>query len=254
PRPAQCRASGSGQGADPSGLPYCRGRSAWQGTGSDRHEDRDRPGRRSGRGHRRGLRGCNAGHGPVGPGTGPRGSVSAADRLRYLTCLRGRGPLGPTGDNQRSPPVRGLCHLRRVGYAWPTGESRTAPLPSSVRATDKRVVMTRSTIRPNMVITGLCGTLTSMVVIGLARLAYGIILPSLRADLGLSYQTAGILGTITAPCYGCFVLSRGLAAARWGARASVLFGLGIVVLGFAGLTLASSFRLIALLMGLLGFG
>lgn len=114
--------------------------------------------------------------------------------------------------------------------------------------------MTRSTIRPNMVITVLCGTLTSMVVIGFARLAYGIILPSRRADLGLSYQQAGILGTITALCYVCFVLSGGLAAARWGARASVLFGLGIVVLGFAGLTLASSFWLIALLMGLLGFG
>ena len=114
--------------------------------------------------------------------------------------------------------------------------------------------MTRSTIRPNMVITVLCGTLTSMVVIGFARLAYGIILPSMRADLGLSYQQAGILGTITALCYVCFVLSGGLAAARWGARASVLFGLGIVVLGFAGLTLASSFWLIALLMGLLGFG
>src|SRR5690554_5018316 len=114
--------------------------------------------------------------------------------------------------------------------------------------------MTRSTIRPNMVITVLCGTLTSMVVIGFARLAYGIILPSMRADLGLTYQQAGILGTITALCYVCFVLSGGLAAARWGARASVLFGMSIVVLGFAGLTLASSFWLIALLMGLLGFG
>lgn len=76
--------------------------------------------------------------------------------------------------------------------------------------------MTRSTIRPNMVVTVLCGTLTSMVVIGFARLAYGIILPSMRADLGLSYQQAGILGTITALCYVCFVLSGGLAAARWG--------------------------------------
>ena len=76
-----------------------------------------------------------------------------------------------------------------------------------------------------MVITVLCGTLTSLVVIGFARLAYGVILPSMREDLGLSYQQAGILSTVTALCYVCFVLAGGLAAARWGARASILFGM-----------------------------
>ncbi|MFZ2289734.1 MAG: YbfB/YjiJ family MFS transporter [Halopseudomonas yangmingensis] len=108
--------------------------------------------------------------------------------------------------------------------------------------------------RPNRVITVLCGTLTSLVVIGLARLAYGIILPSMRADLGLSYQQAGLLSTVTALCYVSFVLAGGLAAARWGARASVLFGLLTVALGFVGLALAGNFWLITLLMGLLGFG
>lgn len=114
--------------------------------------------------------------------------------------------------------------------------------------------MSSSIRRPNMMITVLCGTLTSLVVIGFARLAYGVILPSMRADLGLSYQQAGILGTVTALCYVCFVLAGGLAAARWGARASILFGMGVVVLGFAGLTVVSDFWSIALLMGLQGFG
>ena len=108
--------------------------------------------------------------------------------------------------------------------------------------------------RPNMVLTVLCGALTSLVVIGFARLAYGVILPSMRADLGFSYQQAGILSTITALCYVCFVLAGGVAAARWGARASILFGMLIVVAGFVGLTLATDFWLVALLMGLLGFG
>lgn len=114
--------------------------------------------------------------------------------------------------------------------------------------------MSQSTTRPNMVITVLCGTLTSLVVIGLARLAYGVILPSMRADLGLSYQQAGILGTVTALCYVGFVLAGGLAAARWGAKASIIFGMLTVALGFVGLAFASEFWLVTAWMGLLGFG
>src|SRR5690606_30607195 len=114
--------------------------------------------------------------------------------------------------------------------------------------------MSRSTIRPNMVLTVLCGTLTSLVVIAFGRLAYGVILPAMRADLGLSYQQAGILSTVTALCYVCFVLAGGLAAIRWGARASILFGMSIVALGFCGLAVVSQFWFVAILMGLLGFG
>lgn len=114
--------------------------------------------------------------------------------------------------------------------------------------------MSQSVQRPNMVITVLCGTLTSLVVIGFARLAYGVILPSMRADLGLSYQEAGILSTVTALCYVCFVLAGGLAAARWGAKASILFGMLTVTVGFVGLAFAANFWLVMFLMGLLGFG
>lgn len=114
--------------------------------------------------------------------------------------------------------------------------------------------MPQNANRPNMALTVLCGTLTSLVVIGFARLAYGIILPSMRADLGFTYQQAGILSTVTALCYVCFVLAGGLAAARWGAKASVLFGMLTVAAGFAGLTVASHYWLVMGLMGLLGFG
>ena len=114
--------------------------------------------------------------------------------------------------------------------------------------------MSQSAMRPNMVITVLCGTLTSLVVIGFARLAYGVILPAMRADLGLSYQQAGILSTVTALCYVCFVLAGGLAAARWGAKASIMFGMLTVTAGFVGLAFAANFWLVMALMGLLGFG
>lgn len=114
--------------------------------------------------------------------------------------------------------------------------------------------MSQNMSRPNMALTVLCGTLTSLVVIGFARLAYGIILPSMRIDLGLTYQQAGMLSTVTALCYVCFVLAGGLAATRWGAKASILFGMLTVAVGFVGLIFASSFWLIVILMGLLGFG
>ncbi len=114
--------------------------------------------------------------------------------------------------------------------------------------------MSQSTNRPNMMLTVLCGTFVSLVVVGLARLAYGVILPSMRTDLGFTYQQAGILSTVTALCYVCFVLAGGVAATRWGAKASILFGMLTVVTGFAGLVVVSNFWLIAIFMGLLGFG
>ncbi|MFW5823712.1 MAG: MFS transporter [Marinobacter sp.] len=108
--------------------------------------------------------------------------------------------------------------------------------------------------RPNLLIMVTCGLLTSLVVIAFARMAYGVILPYMRADLGLSYQQAGILGTITAFGYLLFVLIGGVAAARFGARPTVVFGLLSVAVGFAGLTAATHYWLLLGLMALLGFG
>lgn len=108
--------------------------------------------------------------------------------------------------------------------------------------------------RPSLLIMVICGLLTSLVVIAFARMAYGLILPPMQADLGLSYQQAGILGTITALGYLTFVLAGGIAAARYGARLTIVFGLVSVAVGFAGLTLASQYGWLLALMALLGFG
>lgn len=114
--------------------------------------------------------------------------------------------------------------------------------------------MTQTQPRPNAIIMVLCGMLTALVVIAFARLAFGLILPPMRSDLGLSYQQAGMLAAVTALAYLVFVLSGGVAAARWGARATVVFGLASVAVGFAGLSVASAYPLLMVLMGLLGFG
>ena len=114
--------------------------------------------------------------------------------------------------------------------------------------------MSPSSERPNMLIMVTCGLLTSLVVIAFARMAYGVILPSMRTDLGLSYQQAGVLGTITAFGYLLFVLAGGVASARFGARPTIVFGLASVALGFMGLTVASEYPLLLGLMALLGFG
>jgi MFS family permease len=96
--------------------------------------------------------------------------------------------------------------------------------------------------------------LVTLVVVVLARLAYGLILPFMREDLGLSYQEAGNLGTISALGYLCLVMLAGVYAARWGGRAAVLLGLALTTVGFIGLSLASHYLLLTVFMVLLGFG
>lgn len=100
----------------------------------------------------------------------------------------------------------------------------------------------------------LTGMFVTLVVIVFARLAYGLVLPDMRLDLGLSIQRAGALASVTALGYVCFVLIGGLAATRWGARNTVLFGVSTVALGFTGLSLASNFFFLFLFMAMLGVG
>jgi MFS family permease len=102
-----------------------------------------------------------------------------------------------------------------------------------------------------MVVTSM---LVTLVVVVLARLAFGLILPFMREDLGLSYQQAGNLGTISALGYLCLVMLAGVFAARRGGRAAVLLGLALTTVGFIGLSLSSHYFLLAIFMTLLGFG
>lgn len=102
-----------------------------------------------------------------------------------------------------------------------------------------------------MILTGMLVTLTA---VALARLAYGLILPFMRAGLDLTYQQAGNLGTASAFGYLCFVMLAGMLAARHGGRATILLGTGLTTLGFAGLTVAEHYSVLLALMLLLGLG
>ncbi|MCO5121345.1 MAG: MFS transporter [Burkholderiaceae bacterium] len=108
--------------------------------------------------------------------------------------------------------------------------------------------------RPNTIVLLAAASLTAMVAIVFARLAYGLILPSMRAELGLSYRAAGNLGTITALGYFLFILPGGVAATRWGSRNTAMGGLLLVMLGFIGLAMADSYLPIVALMLALGVG
>jgi MFS family permease len=102
-----------------------------------------------------------------------------------------------------------------------------------------------------MIVTGMLVTLTA---VALSRLAYGLILPFMRAGLGISYQQAGNLGTASALGYLCFVMLAGVLAARRGGRATVLLGTSLTTIGFLGLSVAEHYSLLLVLMLMLGFG
>lgn len=98
------------------------------------------------------------------------------------------------------------------------------------------------------------GMLVTIIVLVFARLAYGLIVPPMRESLGLSYQQAGMLGTVTALGYLCLVMVAGFSAGRFGGRNTIVVGIALVTVGFAGLSVASDYRVLLVLMALLGFG
>ena len=68
------------------------------------------------------------------------------------------------------------------------------------------------------------------VAIGLARFAYALLLPSMRADLHWSFITAGAMNTANALGYLAGALLAAVAARRYGTRRVFVAGLGVTVL------------------------
>jgi MFS family permease len=108
--------------------------------------------------------------------------------------------------------------------------------------------------RLSSVLTIASGVMVTLVTVALARLSFGLILPPMRESLNLSYEQAGNLGTATALGYLSLVMVAGALAARRGGRVSILLGLVCVIVGFSGLSLASAYWQLLVLMTLLGFG
>jgi len=107
--------------------------------------------------------------------------------------------------------------------------------------------------RPPAWLLVLTGIICTLVVVVFARLAYGLVLPAMREDLGLSYAQAANLGTVTALGYLSLVMLAGIFAGRFGGRLAILLGLLMGALGFLGLSLASDYYELLVLMVLLGF-
>jgi MFS family permease len=108
--------------------------------------------------------------------------------------------------------------------------------------------------RPSKILLIFLGMLCTLVTVVFARLAYGLVLPFMRADLGLSYAQAANLGTVTALGYLILLMYAGIFAGRYGGRRAILCGLFFACLGFFGLSLSTHYSLLLFFMTLLGFG
>ncbi len=75
--------------------------------------------------------------------------------------------------------------------------------------------------------------LAAAVALGLARFAYALVLPAMRADLGWSYFTAGAMNTVNAAGYLAGALMAPRVFRRWDARRALLWASGATALMLA---------------------
>ncbi len=107
-------------------------------------------------------------------------------------------------------------------------------------------------VKPSLVKYVAVSILCSLVVVVFARLTYGLLLPAMRDSLALSFTQAALLGTVTALGYLSLVLPAGFFATRFGASRAILLGVCFAIAGFAGLSIASSYLALIVLMVILG--
>ncbi|HLI10508.1 MAG TPA: YbfB/YjiJ family MFS transporter [Alphaproteobacteria bacterium] len=83
--------------------------------------------------------------------------------------------------------------------------------------------------------------------LGLARFAYALLLPAMRADLGWSYAQAGAMNTVNAVGYLLGSLVAAGLAARRGSRASFLVSMAVTALALLASAATRDFALLLLL-------
>lgn len=98
------------------------------------------------------------------------------------------------------------------------------------------------------------GTMTIFSCIGLARFAYGMLLPSMARALALGFDRMGFISTGNFAGYMAGVGAAPFVMRRAGARATVTAGLALVALGMIALGSASGFAALFLLYALTGIG
>ena len=93
-----------------------------------------------------------------------------------------------------------------------------------------------------------------LVVGGLGRFGYTLILPSMRDDLGLSYTQSGFLVTANFAGYLAAAFVGGLVNARLGVRVASVAGLVVMLLGMIGSAFAPAYPVLLILQFPIGFG
>lgn len=98
------------------------------------------------------------------------------------------------------------------------------------------------------------GTLTIFACLGLARFAFGMLLPSMREALMLSYDEMGFLGTGNFAGYLVAVAMAPFLLRRFSPRQLITAGLLLIAAGMSGIAAGKSYPLILLLYTAVGFG
>lgn len=90
--------------------------------------------------------------------------------------------------------------------------------------------------------------------LGLARFAFGMLLPGISADVGLDYIQGGLLGTSYFIGYLTMVLGVPRIVRVAGQRRMILFGLLALIIGMSGMAFSNSFEWLLVLYTLTGMG
>jgi predicted MFS family arabinose efflux permease len=90
--------------------------------------------------------------------------------------------------------------------------------------------------------------------LGIARFAYALLLPDMRASLGWSYATAGFMNTVNAAGYLAGALIAAQTIRRWGAFTTVVSGSVACVAALAASALTAHFALLSIARLVAGIG
>jgi len=102
-----------------------------------------------------------------------------------------------------------------------------------------------------VVIVGVLVTLSSL---GIARFAFGMILPSMAVGLQLSYSQMGAISTGNFIAYLVGALASGWLTTRLGARATIVASQAVIVLSLGAVALSSGFWVAAVAFTVTGLG
>lgn len=100
----------------------------------------------------------------------------------------------------------------------------------------------------------LVGTLTIFSCLGLARFAFGMLLPSMREALSMSYDEMGFLGTANFAGYLTAVAVVPFVLRQFTPRQLISFGLLVISFCMLGISIAGSYLLILILYTVVGIG